>query len=179
MDFAELNRRLLETFALVGEQIVLPQIPSRTLQAALQLIIDEPEMEARLFIPHYWAVYLHDGREGFSAPAGKSLIFYANPEDDPRIAGTTSPERASATRHLSRKEYEDGLERNALHHELGEKPFMYVLKSVGPAAGNPFFERGLDSLASSAEDEVFRELDNFVQRTIDDENLHDRFTAEL
>lgn len=179
LDLAELNRRLLETFAQVGKEIVLPQIPSRTLREALQIIIDEPGLESRLFIPHYWAVYLHDGRPGFSAPAGKSLVFFNDPEDDPRIFGTTSPERASQTRHLTREEFLEGLERNSIRRQSGQTPFMFVVTSVRKAAGNPFFERGLDGLAAAAETEVFRELDIFVQKTIDDFELHDRFTAEL
>jgi len=178
MTLEELNRRLLETFALVGQDIVTPKIPSKTLRDALELIIDVPGLEARLFIPHYWAEFLHDGRPGFSAPAGRFLVFYSNPADDPRRTGGR-PERASLEPHLTEDQFFGGLEQNRINQEQGRSPHMFVVQSVGPADGTPFFEEGLSGLADAASGEIFRELDTFVQGVIDEKHLFDEGTASF
>jgi hypothetical protein len=152
-------------------------IGSRTLREAARLIVDAqagPDGQvARIVIPHYWAVYYHDGRPGFSAPAGRFLVFFRDPEDDPRLAGGY-PVGPEDVRHLTRAEFERGLEENARAALEGSEPFMFVLRSVGPAGAHPFFDelaRGaaerMDFLAEAA-------IDAYIQDNIDEEGPEKR-----
>jgi hypothetical protein len=61
-------------------------------------------IEARVRIPHYWAVYAHDGRKPFVK--GSYMVFWKDPRNDPRrgVKGTT-PRRRSSLRSLSREEF--------------------------------------------------------------------------
>lgn len=134
-------RDILEAVGQAEIARVRRSIPSRTLRAALRLVIDESRNRAHLFIPHYWAVYLHDGRDGFGPRSAKKLVFFDNPKDDPRIRGARAPERASQLRRLSRREYQKGLEINNERRRRGQRPYMYVVDSVGPATGSKFFDK--------------------------------------
>lgn len=152
-------------------------IGSATLREALRLIV-EPQLagggEATLFIPHYWAEFYHDGRDGFSADAGRFLVYFADPDDDPRIEGGY-PVREADVRHLTREEFYAGLAQNDLRHP---EVFMYVVRSVGPAGAHPFFDR----LARGAADRMdqFAEfaIDAFVQENLDEEGP-ERSTARV
>ncbi len=63
----------------------------------------------RIYIDHYWAVYVHDGRGPFSkAGTGQSqyYVWYKNRKDDPRLKTTGGyPKRYRQVRRLSRKEF--------------------------------------------------------------------------
>ena len=102
------TRRLVQQILKAGALQVRPLIPSKTLRAALRRITDSP-LEGRLFIPHYWAVYVHDGRRGIQAPAGSFLIFFPNPADDPRFPSRQTPERATSVRRLTTSEFRDAV----------------------------------------------------------------------
>lgn len=141
-------------------------IPSRTLRRALRLIVEENQGRARLFIPHYWAVYLHDGRGPVQARGGGKLVFFDDPDDDPRLRGGY-PERASDIRRLSRREYERGLEINRERRARGQRPFMYVVDSVGPAAGRPWFDRLAQGSARRNGPTITRIFDAHIQELVD------------
>lgn len=164
---------------------VEPEIDSITLREALRVLIDVPGMEGKLFIPHYWAVYFHDGRGGFGPRDATFLVFFERPQDDPRLPGGKFPERASQLRRLTAAEFNAGLAENTRRHRLGLPPFMFVIKNddgspgrVGPASGHPFFVDGMlgfgDSVSSAGGPEM-QALDDYVQREIDD--LHEEGEA--
>jgi len=150
-------------------------IGSETLRNAARLIVEQGE--ALIRIPHYWAVYYHDGRGGFEAPAGRFLVFFADPLDDPRLEGGY-PVRASEFRRLTPDEFQDGLERNQENFELGLGPFMFVLRSVGPAGAHPFFDELSDGAAFRMDAVAAAELDDYVQEIVDD-GLSDKSTARV
>jgi hypothetical protein len=175
-------REALLAVARRARRHVTPKIPSRTLRAALQVSIEETVgvMFARLHLPHYWAIYAHDGRGPISKQRG-FLVFFRNPDDDPRLAAGY-PERAAAIRHLTREQWRAGLERNRRHIAAGGDPFdapMIVVRRVGPAQGAFFFTRGMAGfLESEASPEIRERFDRFIQQVIDD-GLHEKKTAVL
>lgn len=143
-------------------------IGSATLREAATLIVESQAGLATIFIPHYWAEFYHDGRSAFEAPGGRFLVYFSDPDDDPRIDGGY-PVRASDVRRLSREDFYNGLAINTERAEAGQDPFMFVVRSVGPAEGHPFF----DALAVGAADRMdqFAEfaIDAFIQENLDEE----------
>lgn len=143
-------------------------VGSRTLSAAMRLLVEESNSRARLFIPHYWAVYYHDGRGGVSPVSARKLVFFDDPRDDPRLA-SGFPERAGQIQRLTRSQYEKGLRMNRARAEAGRRPFMYVVDRVGPAAGRPFFDRLSRGAARRADPTVCRIFDQHIQEIVDEE----------
>jgi hypothetical protein len=143
-------------------------IGSSTLRAALTLVVEPQLGQASLFLPHYWAEFYHDGREGFSAPGGRFLVYFADPEDDPRIEGGY-PVRAAEIRRLTRDEFYAGLAENEVRALDGAEPFMFVLRSVGPAPAHPFFDELAAGAAERADFLAELAIDQFVQDNIDEE----------
>lgn len=155
----------------VGEdslRIVRARIGSRTLREALRLVVDESLLQGRLVIPHYWAVYYHDGRGSISPVNATKLVFFADPRDDPRIRAGY-PVRASQIRRLTKRQYEQGLEINRERAALGQRPFMFVVDRVGPAAGRPFFDELAQGAAGRAGPTVLRIFDAYMQEQVDSE----------
>ncbi len=146
-------------------------IDSSTLRAALRVLIDPSKREARLFIPHYWAVYYHDGRSAFAASNTTFLIFYANPQDDPRFPGPQTPQRLANVRKLTPAEFQNGLRINAERRASNLPPFMFVVRAVGSTTGTFFFDNdvgmeGFSQRVSSVEGEQARIFDEWVQREL-------------
>lgn len=158
-----------------------PRVPSRTLRKALTIQLGTRETdlldnEGALYIPHYWAVYLHDGRGPVQPREAKFIVFYHRPQDDPRLVDGY-PERVSDIRKLSKGEFQAGLQRNRVHAQLGLPPFMYVLKddqgrprSAGPADGTRWFERN-EGVADKATPKIESILDKYVQSIVVSESL--------
>ncbi len=162
-------RRILVEIGEDSLREVRARIGSKTLRAALHLVIDESELRARLFIPHYWAIYYHDGRGAISPVNARKLVFFDDPRDDPRI-GAGYPQRANQIRKLTKRQYERGLEINRERFARGERPFMFVVDSVGPAAGQPFFDDLAVGAAGRAAPTVLRIFDAYMQDQIDTED---------
>ena len=163
-------------------ELVRTLIGSSTLREAAILIVDgvrgpDASGQARIVIPHYWAAYYHDGRGAFSAPGGRFLVFFADPEDDPRLEGGY-PVRAEDVRHLTKDEFYSGLAENERRAALGGEPFMFVVRSVGPMAGHPFFDQLADGAASRMDLIAEGALDAYVQEQIDEEGP-ERATANV
>lgn len=167
VDSKGILRLILEELGQQELARVRDRIGSRALRAALRLIVNESEERADLFIPHYWAVWYHDGRGRVEPVTAQKLVFFDNPSDDPRIPGRRYPEREAQVRRLTKRQYEQGLRINAERAARGQRPFMFVVDSVGPAGPHPFFrllERGAASRADQIvprifERELLRELD--------------------
>ena len=112
---------------------------SRTLARSLKIEI-RPD-GAYLVIPHYWAVYVHDGRRGFSKPGG-FLIYYRNPAQDPRFNGRQTPERARDVRPLTPREFREAKRLNRVAKKRRRRPPVIITRAVGPVRRGPtnFFE---------------------------------------
>lgn len=113
LDNLRFQRRLARRLGEAGIRIVRPKVRvvSGTLARSLYLRVGRSEkrfrpndIEARLSIPHYWAVYAHDGRRPFVK--ARYMVFWRDPRNDPRRApsGRTPPRRASL-RTLSAAEF--------------------------------------------------------------------------
>ena len=169
-----------ELLRLYGESelaLVRPLIGSQTLREAVHLVVDAGIGVAQLRIKHYWAVYYHDGRDGFGATNASVLVFFADPDDDPRLEGGY-PVRESEIRRLSRDEFYAGLAQNELRAAEGEPPFMFVVPSVGPASGHSFFDQLAVGAAARMDQFASFAVDAFVQENLDDEGP-ERSTARV
>lgn len=132
-------------------------IGSRTLKAAVRLIIDESEQRADLFIPHYWAVWYHDGRGRVSPVNARKLVFFDNKNNDPRIPGGRLPVTEQQVRRLTREQYREGLRINQERAARGQRPFMFVVDSVRRSRPRPFFKK-LEQGAAMRADAVVRRI---------------------
>lgn len=160
-----------EILRLYGEEeltLVRTMIGSNTLREAATLIVAAQAGQATIFIPHYWAVYYHDGRAGFAAAAGHFLVFFADPDDDPRLE-SGYPVREGDIRRLTRDEFQAGLAENEQRALDGEGPFMFVVRAVGPAGPHPFFDQLAVGAADRMDQIALFALDAFVQEQVDEE----------
>lgn len=110
------QRRLLNEIGRAARRKVRPLIrtykgkPIRQLQRALRLVLVSDD-KAVLRIPHYWAVYVHDGRNApFGPRTSVFLIWWKDPRQDPRLSGGQTPERASQLRSLTPDEFRDAVQ---------------------------------------------------------------------
>ena len=159
----------------------LPRIPSRTLRRAMEVQIgrqgegdDLGEDDGALYIPHYWATYLHDGRGPVHRKTAPYIIYFADIRDDPRVdGGRNYPVRASQIKKLTPSQYRAGLAKNRRNAELGLPPHMYVLKDhrgrprpAGPAEGTRWFERK-QGVAAKVNPRARRALFRYFTNTVD------------
>lgn len=158
-----------EVLRAIGEQELAEarrRVPSATLRAALQLIISESAARARIFVPHYWAVYLHDGHTGINPVNASKLVFFDDPANDPRRRGGP-PERYAQERRLTKEEYRRGLQINAERAKRGQRPFMYVVDSTGPLKGKPWFDEMAAGSSARVGPAASRAFDRQMQEFID------------
>lgn len=163
-----------------ARRIIRPAIPSKRLRDRLQVRIKPRGLKGDLFLPQFWAVIHHDGRRGFGPRGAKFLVYFVDPDDDPR--GPT-PDRASDQVRLSRSQFQDALAKNdsleASNPGAGPFQHMIIVKTpdgdparVGPARGTPFFQGvAAKRFESSVDGIVFRELDAFIMREIITEEI--------
>jgi hypothetical protein len=161
-DLDGMYERLLTKFGERELKYVRREVGSRTLKKAMKLLVELNKGRARLYIPHYWALYYHDGHGTITPKRARKLVFFDNPKDDPRLDNGKTPEREAQVGRLTKQQYQDGVKRNRKRAARGQRPFMYVVDSVGPTPGDPFFERASGSASARAdaffEKEVAREL---------------------
>jgi hypothetical protein len=133
--------------------------------------------------PYFWAGILHDGRGSVRAKRVSHLIYFRNPDNDPRIGGPARryPRKTSDIKRLTKKQFQKWQRINK-RYPPGQEP-MVVVRSVGPSFGIPFlelpaspikdFERvGADRAAELAAEEFTRRLDEATSFT---ERLSVRF----
>lgn len=159
-------RRVLEDFGKRELDLVRRSVGSKTLRAALVLIVDESKQRADLFIPHYWAVWYHDGRGVVRPKTARKLVFFDNANDDPRLRNGR-PVKESQVKRLTRAQYQEGLRRNRERAQRGGRPFMYVVDSVGPSRPRPFFDRLAEGAARRADQDVLRTFERELLRELD------------
>lgn len=137
-------------------------LPSRTLRESLFVAQIPGQLRWRLASRYYWATFYHNGRGPVRAQPGKYLVFFVNPEDDPRTGfGRLYPETLAQAqaRPLTPEEFAAGMERNRELATPGNPfPFMVVTKSVRGVEGNPFFTRGLQGFDRVAKQIIRQEI---------------------
>lgn len=152
-------QRLLQRLGRRAVAVVRPQIPSRTLRRALQLRVEAGAGRAELEIPHYWAVYVHDGR-GLVRPRRPNvrwLAFYRNPDQDPRRPKQTV--RAAQIRPLT-----EVISRQRFISDARRGKIIFSQK-VKATQGVPFFSRGLHAFnRTEAPAIILDEVSEFVCR---------------
>ncbi len=174
---ADFKKRLVTKMAENAAHKAFFLIPSKTLREAMtvEFVSDDGiTTEGRLHIPHYWAVYLHDGRGPVTQVNSSVLIWFENPKDDPRIKGGKKyPVAREDIQSMTsfRVAYEKGLRENNRRREQGLPPFMIVVKRAGPAKGDPFFAEGMKGFASEITPLVHREFDSWLRQFVPSESL--------
>lgn len=166
MDRERVLRAILEAIGPDEMRLARAYMGSATLRAAMELVVDASTGTGTINIPHYWAVYLHDGRGPVRPVTARKIVFFADPKDDPRLAGGY-PVRASDIVRLTRDQYIDGLERNAENRKAGLPPFMYVVDSTGPATGEFFFDKTAEGSADRNGPAILAEFDRQMQSWLD------------
>tara|TARA_R110002167_G_scaffold89910_1_gene242571 strand:- start:1131 stop:1664 length:534 start_codon:yes stop_codon:yes gene_type:complete len=105
------------------------KIPSISIRSSLSKQYIAGETWGYLNVPFYWAHWYHDGRGRVNAKPGGFLIWYKNPDDDPRLSGGY-PIRPSDVKRLSRERFKQD-------RAAGK---LIVARSSGPTTKNyPFF----------------------------------------
>ncbi|MBL4769469.1 MAG: hypothetical protein JKY94_17485 [Rhodobacteraceae bacterium] len=138
------NAKWISKVQLAIAKALLPavkrRIKSTTLKAYIQAYERGQDNKAVLGVPHYWAVFYHDGTGSFGPKSANYLVFFSDAlSNDPRLGGSY-PVRFSEWRPLEKKEFERGLEINRSMGFPFSGPYMTVTKFAGPRKGDPFFE---------------------------------------
>jgi hypothetical protein len=164
---------LLQSLLRRADIVIRPQIPSTRLRQAMFQRIDTASRRiarGSLFIPHYWAIMVHDGHRAFKAKQARFLVYFADENDDPR---KPNPERLADQRRLTKDEFQAGLERNRALESTnptgGPMQHMIIVKTprgapaaVGPTAPSPFFSQGGKAFERQVDDLVFSQFEAFV-----------------
>lgn len=180
MKFDDLNSRLLDQIGFAALRFVRPAIRSATLRDAVrwERLTDRV---GRLFIPHYWAIYQHDGRGRVRPRSAVWLVWFVDPADDPRLSGGY-PVKLSDVRRLTRDEFMEGLARNremrADNPSGGDQQFMRIREvsaPTSPGASYPFFEKGMQNFPSVAK----QIIDNFMMARLGEIAVNERSSATI
>ena len=142
-----------------------------------------------LTIPHFWAVYINDGRRAVNRSNGY-LVWFRNPKDDPRLFNGNTPQRLAQTRKLSKAEWEKwtGINRvkiNEYRRRTGKRnltstdyqdmklPMIVARRSPGDGRrveGEKFFDNeaggGMQGFAREAGQEAVRGTSIHVRREL-------------
>lgn len=164
-DHNRMYRELIEALADAAYGYALPHVAKASTQLgqALDMAVIN-QFLARISVPHYWAVYLHDGTDKFSAgrlhpfgkrePAAKRrglprpkrdrkktvyLVWFRNPLDDPRLRAGKYPERVSQIRRLTKAQWDFWSLQNKIARKRGTPPPMIFREEHPGYKGNPFF----------------------------------------
>ena len=108
--------------------------PSSTLKTAMTVSYRAlPRLhQIVVHIPHYWAIYYHDGSGPVTMPKGKYMVWFRDPHDDPRLKGGLPVTRAGIKKlNLSKKRF----------NELVKAGKIIIRQTVGRRHGT-FFTRG-------------------------------------
>ena len=143
------------------EEQAIASIPSLTLSN--QVKVDEiAEGKFRARVPHYWASIFHDGRGPVrSKEGGPSLLFFRDPDKDPRLAAGY-PERYAQVQYLREGKRMDGKKLAA----MVKNDEATLTRSVGPAAGTYFFDnnKGFGGFVQRIRDLVVDRFSSFSAR---------------
>lgn len=158
------TRELVQLLSDAAVAYARPRIHSKTLSNAIFSFV-QSDTKGGAQIPHYWAVYLNDGRGSFGPVSKKVLIYFRDPKDDPRLKGGVSPERYASVRSLTTAEFRFWAGKNTLARRDGRPVPMIVRRRVGPMHGTGFFEnnRGMNGFVNIANGLAFPKAISFLR----------------
>lgn len=175
-------QRLAKRIGTAGLRRARPKVSraSRTLARALVLKVRVREskrratIEAAIHIPHYWAIYVHDGRKPFRK--GRYMVWWRNPKLDPRLQGGKTSKRAGQLRRLNRIQWEAALQSIADWVSAGgdiyDAPVVITKAIRKPTAPTKFFGNapgeGMHGFINDAGRIVDREFSRHVVRSLGD-----------
>ena len=155
----EFLRELALDLGNMGIDHLQGKIPSKTLTDALTVIVDGPGL-SRIYIPHFWALYVHDGRQRPIYPInGRFLVWFKNHRDDPRLPGGEYPIRANDVRSLTKEEFKEAKSKNEI----------IVAKSVKKTVAPSYFflnSVGMKGFEERVNNKVKIEMDKYVEQTL-------------
>lgn len=174
-------QRVLDRISQVAFDKVQPLIPSRVLADALAVVAGETENQRFLQVPHYWAVYVHDGRGAFGPVRSEYLVWFRDKLDDPRTNfGQDYPIREGDIKRLSKEQFQYYLELNRQDRAAGLRPRMVIAKFQPKIMqGTPFFDEGLADLSREASREASQELASLLDDLLPDPGPGDQATFRL
>jgi hypothetical protein len=112
---------------------------SGTLSRAVTSYRDS-DTHGAVHIPHYWAVFVNDGRRPFSMPGNRVMCWFRNPLNDPRLKGGNYPVNRADVRHMTRVDFEFWLEENRKARVRGVPVPMIVTRRITkPTQAKRFF----------------------------------------
>jgi hypothetical protein len=162
----KIGRRLLE----LAEPRVMSV--SKMLADSLDYFVEMDVGQTYVEVPHYWALYLHDGRNPFEPRRSRKsdgkkiqfLVWFADPKDDPRLAGGY-PVRADDIKQLSQEDFARCLQINTERHAAGQAPFMFMTRFwPTPTPGTFFFTQG----CAPIQDEIPEIIDAEMMKMLGD-----------
>jgi len=104
------NEQLLKDLADKALEMNKRFCGSRAISASFTVSYKINPPQINIYSPYYWAVYYKNGVDFIRFPKrGEWLIWYVNPNDDPRIRPVPQgyPIRRTDVRHLNRAEYRE------------------------------------------------------------------------
>lgn len=105
--------------------------PSRALREG-QFIRTRSDTEGDVVYPHYWAYYVHEGRNEIRPRDAQWLVWYRDPRLDPRNQ-PNYPVRVTDRRRLSREEFREAIDSGR----------AVVSRRAGAVPGNPWLTEGM------------------------------------
>lgn len=157
-DQGKFLREMLARIGALGIDYATPKIPSRALRADLHVNIQD-DTHGELAIDYFWARFVHDGRRPFSMPPGSYLVWFRNPQEDPRLDQGVTPRTRDKLRHLTAAQFAEGLQRNKEAVKAGLPPPMVVRREIFKATpARPFFSNeaggGMNGFAAHVQNEL-------------------------
>jgi len=185
VDTVAFTRRLARVLAEDARAWAEPEIRrhSKTLADALQVLSKtEGVARSRVYLDHYWAVYVHDGRGApFGPTKARVLVWFRNPKNDPRLKNGY-PVRAGIRR-LSKDEIIFWQGENRQARKLGLPLPMIVTPMVKNRTQPTLFfenEAGMFGFASVAHRKAGKIVSAFVLDSIGaDLNIKDELVVRL
>lgn len=179
------RKRLGDKLAQAGLEYARPSVPSKTLRAAMRIrevagsIGSTATAVVRAVeIPHYWALYVHDGRGPFQLPPGQIMCWFRDPKDDPRLAGGY-PVRGTDVKHLTKAQFNRFMQLNRVVEKAvygrarksGEPqvgPMIVTTKITKPTQAKRFFDNngGMQGFEAKARQIGAEEFASFVKQEL-------------
>lgn len=114
---------------------------SNTLSRAVTSFVEGGGLGGAVHIPHYWAVFVNDGRRPFAMPGDRVMVWFRNPLNDPRLRGGNYPVNRADLRHLNKEQFQFWLEENRRARARGVPVPMIVTRRITkPTRAKKFFD---------------------------------------
>lgn len=155
---SEAKLALMTQLARLARDNIASFIPRRAygrLRDSIRFIVNRDRVI--IYSYYYWARFVNDGRGPVRADDDKVLVFYEDPQDDPRIK-RGYPRKPEQVKRLTKRQLRSGIERG----------LIIVAQEVGPAEGLGFIEDGIrktrDEVAGSALKQIRGDVRRLISR---------------